>query len=465
MSESAASQGRGPASNAAETARDEMDLLPDVDVAAGRARAITELAVRVGELALSSGSSAARTESLVRRVAHAYGLPVQLDVTYSRILLSYEPLGAATPITIMRSVASNQTDYDRLERVEGLVTLVRHGEVDEETATARLNHIVAAPFSHPRWFTRLAACLLGATIALLIGGNGADMAVGAVSTLLVDEARRRLERWSLGSFFTTAVCAAIPTTLAVLALAVQHWAPTWLPRIDPSLVIAAGMVSLLAGMGTVAAAGDAIDGSFLGAGARTMEVVVTTGGIVLGLVTTLWLGRALGVTTQLEPTASQTPNHLLQLACSGLVALCFGVRFMMRAKALATTTVLGVLLWTSYLAAAWVTGSHPARVAIAALAVGFVARLLVHRLHIPLVALTSTAVAALMPGVMLYRGVFAITDEAPVDATWLLLGATYVAVGLAAGTSFGAMLAALLLYRRRDVDTTERFALVEQAHG
>ncbi|MFZ2261554.1 MAG: hypothetical protein WAV52_12595, partial [Luteococcus japonicus] len=90
---------------------------------------------------------------------------------------------------------------------------------------------------------------------------------------------------------------------------------------------------------------------------------------------------------------------------------------------------------------------------------------LVHRLHIPLVALTSTAVAALMPGVMLYRGVFAITDEAPVDATWLLLGATYVAVGLAAGTSFGAMLAALLLYRRRDVDTTERFALVEQAHG
>ncbi|MEL4357716.1 MULTISPECIES: threonine/serine ThrE exporter family protein [unclassified Luteococcus] len=465
MSESVASQGQGPASNAAETAREEMDLLPDVDVPDGRARAITELAVRVGELALRSGSSAARTEALIRRVSQAFGLPVQLDVTYSRILLSYEPLGAATPITIMRSVASTQIDYDRLERVENLVTLVRRGELDVETATARLNHLVAAPYAHPRWFGRLAACLLGATIALLIGGNGTDMAVGAVSTLLVDEARQQLERWSPGSFFTTAVCAAIPTTLAVLALAVQRWIPSWVPPMDPSLVIAAGMVSLLAGMGTVAAAGDAIDGSFLGAGARTVEVVVTTGGIVLGLVTTLWLARVLGVTTQLEPGASQNPNHLSQLVCSALVALAFGVRFTMRAKALAITTALGLLLWTSYLAAGWATGSHPARVAIAALVVGFVARMLVHWLHTPLVALTSTAVAALMPGVMLYRGVFAITDENPVDATWLLLGSTYVAIGLAAGTSFGAMLAALVLYHRRDTDPSEPFALVEQAHG
>ncbi|MGO4957061.1 threonine/serine ThrE exporter family protein [Luteococcus sp. Sow4_B9] len=455
----------GPVSNRLETASSELDLVDDGEVNPPRARAITELAVRVGELALSSGSSAARTESLVRRVASSFSLPVHLDVTYSRILLSYEPAALTTPITIIRSVAPDQTDYDRLARVEGLVREVQGGSLDLETATARLNHIAAAPFEHPRWFRLLAAGVLGAAIGLLLGGSPMDLLVSAGSTILVDVARRRLEQWTLGVFFTTAVCAAIPTTLALVVLALPHWAPWNLPPMDPSLVIAAGMVSLLAGMGTVAAAGDAIDGSFLGAGARSVEVLVTTGGIVLGLVTTLWLGRSLGVTAQLEPSASQNPNVWAQLVCSGLVALAFGVRFMMRARALATTTALGVLLWVTYLAAGWITPSHPARVGIAALVVGFTARILVHWLHLPLLALTTTAVAPLMPGMMLYRGVFAITEEDPTSATWLLLGSAYVAVGLAAGTSFGAMLAALALYRRRAGDSSQRFALVEQAHG
>ncbi|WP_420175994.1 threonine/serine ThrE exporter family protein [Luteococcus sp. OSA5] len=465
MSEESGPASSGPVANARETADSEMALVDDGRVDPHRARAITELAVRIGALALSSGSSAARTETLVRRVVGAHGLPVQLDVTYSRIMLSYEPAALAAPITIIRSVLPDQTDYDRLQRVEGLVREIHRGEVDVETATARLNHIATAPFEHPRWFRLFAAGVLGAAIGLLIGGSLMDMLVSAISTMLVDETRQQLERWTMGSFFTTAVCAAIPTSLALLVLALQHWASPALPAMNPSLVIAAGMVSLLAGMGTVAAAGDAIDGSFLGAGARIVEVVVTTGGIVLGLVTTLWLGRSLGVTAQLEPGASQNPNHWIQLVCAGMVALAFGVRFMMRTRALVTTTGLGLLLWASYLAAHWITASHPARVAIAALVVGFTARIVVRWLHIPVLALTTTAVAPLMPGVMLYRGVFAITDEDPTTATWLLLSSTYVAVGLAAGTSFGAMLAALVLYRRREGGPAERYALVEQAHG
>lgn len=119
------------------------------------------------------------------------------------------------------------------------------------------------------------------------------MAVTAVSTMLIDEVRRWLERWTMGSFFTTAVCATIPASLALVTLVLQHWAPFTMPTVNLSLVIAAGMVSLLAGTGTVAAAGDVIDGNFLGAGARILEVVSTTGGIVMGLVATLRLGRGL----------------------------------------------------------------------------------------------------------------------------------------------------------------------------
>lgn len=70
-----------------------------------------------------------------------------------------------------------------------------------------------------------------------------------------------------------------------------------------------------------------------------------------------------------------------------------------------------------------------------------------------------------MPGMMLYRGVFAITDKDPTTATWLLLGSAYVAVGLAAGTSFGAMLATIVLRRRSEDVHRGRLDLTEQAQG
>jgi len=455
----------GPAANAVETARREMALVADNDVDGRRARAITDLAVRVAALALGCGATAARTTELVHRVTDAYNLPVQLDVTYSRIILSYEPSVNASPITIMRAVRADVLDFDRLERLEHLVADVQDGQLDLPTASARVNHVAAAPFTHPRWFQLMAAALLGATIAMLIGGGALDMAVSAVSTMLVDEIRRWLERYGLGAFFTTAACAAVPTALTLLAVASQRWGlvPAGL---HPSFVIAAGMVSLLAGMGVVNAANDAIDANYLGAAARGLEVLVTTGGIVLGLMATLWAGRTVGVAARLEPDASQTPHVWLQLVAAGLVALGFGVRCMMRPRALAASTLLGVLLWGCYLAGGWVTPSHPARVGMAALAVGLVARLVTHWQRIPFVALATTATAALMPGMMLYRGVFAITDEDPAAATWLLLGSAYVAVGLAAGTSFGAMLAAIVLHwRQLHAGRREELVLVEQAHG
>lgn len=176
----------GPASNAVETAEQEMELAAADGIEVERARTITDFASHIGDLALRAGASAARTETLVRRAAGAFGLPVQLDVTYSRILISYEPTAATTPITMMRAVTPDQTDYDRLERVENLVSDVEKDDgLDLETAKARLNHITASPFEYPRWFRLAAAALLGAAIVVLLGGGPVDMVVTAVSTRCV----------------------------------------------------------------------------------------------------------------------------------------------------------------------------------------------------------------------------------------------------------------------------------------
>lgn len=68
------------------------------------ARAVVDLAMRIGETAMLCGATAAQSARMVRRVARAYRLPVHVDATYTRIMVGYHPSIAKDPITTIRVV-------------------------------------------------------------------------------------------------------------------------------------------------------------------------------------------------------------------------------------------------------------------------------------------------------------------------------------------------------------------------
>ncbi|NYM45593.1 threonine/serine exporter family protein, partial [Salmonella enterica subsp. enterica serovar Typhimurium] len=71
---------------------------------------------------------------------------------------------------------------------------------------------------------------------------------------------------------------------------------------SPSMVVAAGMISLLAGTSMVSAAQDAIDGYVVTSSGRFVDVFVQTGGIILGVMGVLWIGLKVGTPAYINPT-------------------------------------------------------------------------------------------------------------------------------------------------------------------
>jgi len=102
------------------------------------ARAVIDLAMRVGETLLSTGASASDVVATALRLTDAYGLrSVHVDVTFTSISVSYHRGPDADPMTVMRGITVRSTDFTRLERLQALVRDISVEPVEIELARAR----------------------------------------------------------------------------------------------------------------------------------------------------------------------------------------------------------------------------------------------------------------------------------------------------------------------------------------
>ena len=273
------------------------------------ARAVVDLALRVGELLLSTGASASDVVATVLRLTHAYDLQaVHVDITYTSVAVSWHGGGGADPMTVLRTVKVRSADFTRLENIQRLVREVVDGGVPVRQARERLDAVASAPHPYRRWVVTLSLAMLGAAVAALIGGSLPVMALSAATTALVDRVQRRLAHLGLPALFSQAVGAGIPTLVAVLLVGLIADRVGLLAVFTPSLVVGSGIVVLLAGLRVVGAAQDAIDGYYVTAGARVFEVLMLTLGIVLGVVAVLAVAQQLGAPMRISAPSALTAN-------------------------------------------------------------------------------------------------------------------------------------------------------------
>jgi uncharacterized membrane protein YjjB (DUF3815 family) len=253
---------------------------------------------------------------------------------------------------------------------------------------------------------------------------------------------------------------AIPTVVAVgLLVAISAGAPG-LQGISPSLVVASGIVVLLAGLSVVGAAQDAIDGYYVTAGARAFEVLVLTLGIVVGIGVILAIAQRSGVSLQFTPDPQLSTNTVVQVLAAMVVSGAFAVSAYAGRRAGFYSTLTGGLGWLAYLGAVGVGMGPAAASALAALIAGFLSQLVASRLRVPALALSMAGIVPLLPGLAVYRGLFEIVLSTPgaglSTGLTTLLGAAGVGMGLAAGVSMGTYLARPL---RVGLDRGQRHAL------
>jgi uncharacterized membrane protein YjjP (DUF1212 family) len=395
------------------------------------AHAALGLALRIGESMLAIGASAADVTATVLRVAAAYGLTsCQVDVTFTSLVVSYDRENAV-PLTAIRTVRTRGMDYTRLQGITNLAHAVGAGGLDIEEAHRRLDRVVSAPATYRRTVHALGWAGVAGSLGILLGGGWLVALIAALTTASIEQSMRVLDRRGLPLFFQQVAGAALATGVAVLLVAADV-------DVRSSLVVAAGIVVLLAGLSLVGAAEDAISGFPVTAAARAFEVVTLTAGIVVGIAGVLDLAQRARLSLDVVPASPSSAPFAVGLAASAGIAGFWALASHARPRAIGLAAMAGALAWTTFWAASGL-GSGPAVASgIAAVAIGFCGELLTERLRIPPMLVAVCGIVPLLPGLAIYQGLFAIVVDADIQGGLAaLVGASAVGLALAAGVTLG----------------------------
>ena len=395
------------------------------------AHAALGLALRIGASLLALGTPSADVTATVLRVAAAYGLnSCQVDITYTSITVSFDREDAV-PLTAMRIVSMGRIDYTRLQEVTDLARAVSQEALDVEEAHRRLDRAVSAPATYRRSVNALAWAGVAGCFGLVLGGGWLEALLAALTTALIGQVLRALNRRNLPVFFQQVVGAALATGVAVLLLA-------WDVDVRTSMVVAAGIVVLLAGLSLVSAAQDAISGFPVTAGARAFEVVTLTAGIVVGIAGVLDLAQRTGIPlTVVDPSPSLVPFPVALAASAGIAGF-WSLASHARPRAVVLAAIAGALAWTAFWAFSALGAGTPLASGVAAVVIGFCGEVLTHRLRVPPQLVAVCGIVPLLPGLAIYQGLFTIVVDADIEGgLGALVGALAVGLALAAGVTLG----------------------------
>ena len=220
--------------------------------------AVLDLAAQLGGLLLSCGTGNSDTVLQLKAVTSAYGLTrVQVDITLTSVTV-YHLIGARrTPVTAMRVVDAPSVDFDRLRRVDALLRSIRGGQISLEDAVERADAIEASPPLYRLRIIYLGWAAMAAAVSVLLGGGPSVAVVAAIVTAVIVAAIGELNVRALPPFFQNATGGFIATVAAAVAYELSGLTPF---DMQPSRVIASGIIVMLAGLTLVQSLQDGMTG-------------------------------------------------------------------------------------------------------------------------------------------------------------------------------------------------------------
>jgi uncharacterized membrane protein YjjP (DUF1212 family) len=390
-----------------------------------------DLALRIGEVVLSSGAGTADATATILAVTAAGGLRgCEVDITFISMAISYQAAADVAPETHMRVVRYRGQDYSRLTDVDRLVRRFTQGDVSREEASRELARLVSAGPPFPRWSAVLAWGVMAGGATLLLGGGWLVTLVAVVTAVLIELGNRWFSRQRLPPFYQQVAGAFFATAVALVLYAVH--AP-----VQPSLVVAAGIIMLLAGIALTGAVQDAITGYYVTAAARSLEAMLLTGGIIAGVSLGITLGIKLGLPLAIEVQTIQLADLPVMVVAGALMAVAFAYASYAPLRALlpvALVGALGSLVFTLMMRAdfgsAWST-------AAAAFAVGLGGYSLGLRSGVPPLVVVVSGTVPLLPGLTIYKGLFEVMRLGSLTGVVSLATAVAIGVAIASGVILG----------------------------
>ena len=406
-----------------------------------------DLSLRVGELLLSSGAGAADVAAQMLNVAHACGLRrVTADVTFTELAMSHQPQYDEPSMIQLRQVRYRAVDYEDLTKVDHLIRELVNGDVDREEARIQLARIVSSGHARPRWAVTVGNGIMGSGVGLMLGGDWVVMTVAFVAAVAIDFTQRQLTRRRLPAFYQQVAGGLVATLLALGVASTDVSA-------KPSQVVTASIILLLAGVNFMGAIQDALTGFPLTAGARILEAILATAGVIAGVSGGLSLAKVLGVEFgRLNPGAVNLSDLPLMALGGAITAAAYAYssyapyRSLLPIALIAATAMLVFgLVSERDLGVAWAS-------ATGALLVGLVSYSVAGRARVPALIVVVSAVVPMLPGLSIYRGL-SLLAEGGAAGMLPMVNAVAIAIALSSGVFLGEYVAQPLKREARRLES------------
>lgn len=403
---------------------------------------ILDLALRIGEAMFATGASAHDVTFAIIRVAKVYGLSgVHVDVNFNAISVSYHRGEEDWPTTMIRVVRAASPDHAKLQRLQALVVDITDG-MDLDEARLAFRVIRRTPFLYRPIVVIIARALLAVGVAILYDASPLIILLSFLAALGAAFTQAGLARLQVPLFFSQIAGGFVITVVTTVVSALGAAGIPLFTDVQPSIIVASGIVLMLSGLTVVGAAQDAIDGFALTAGGRILDLTMQTLGVVLGILIGLELARLVGVSIPLPTDAIPFGSMLAQIAGAIIIAVAVALFNGAGLRIILVSAVLSTIAIVAYSLTLTLGVQAGAASAIGALLASFIGILTARGVHVPSVAVTTAAIVPLVPGTAVFRGLLGVvhsdgTAEGMLDGVAPLVLAGSIGIGLAAGASLG----------------------------
>nr|WP_274709819.1 threonine/serine exporter family protein [Corynebacterium sp. c6VSa_13] len=404
---------------------------------------VMDLAARIGDILLSSGTANSDTKAQIHAVTSAYGLIwCHVDITLNTItIFTHMGTQRRSPVSVFRVVRHVSTDFSKLSDVDRLIRSIQAGATPPDVAERILDEIEVRPTAYGAPTALLGWGIMGGAVALMLGGTALVGVIAFFTSILIMGVNMYLDRHSLPLFFQNVFAGIIATVPASVAYGIaSHYGV----QLRPSQIIASGIVVMLAGLTLVQSLQDGITGAPVTASARFFETLLFTGAIVAGVGMGIEASSMLGV--HLPPMESIAPPNFnsgwMRVACGGIASGGFAIACYAEWSAVTLSAVAAGAGGAFYYYLFVPLGLGPVMAgSMASVIIGLAGGLLARRFQVPPLIIAIAGITPLLPGLSVYRGMYsALNDQMVVGFTNIAM-ALATACGLAAGVVLGEWIA------------------------
>lgn len=390
-----------------------------------------DLSLRIGEILLSSGAGAADVTATMIAVSQHLGLRnPDVDVTFTGLRMGYQADAEEVPVSLNRVITQRTIDYDDLTRTHEIVLDLLADRIGLDEARARVARTLSTGHWVPRWAVVLANGVIGGAVGLLFGGGAVVVGVAFAAAVGIDLLTRELSRRRIPMFYQQTAGGLLGTMLAIGTAALGVHA-------NFSLVITSSIVLGLAGIGFMGAVQDALSGFYVTAGARILEAMLATAGLIAGVSAGLGLAPRLGVSLgAIHPGTIALADAPVVLLAAVIAATAFGFTTYAPARALPAIAMTAFLSTGVYTAMSRPDIGRAWQSALAAVVIGLVSYAIGGRVGVPPLVVVVPSLVPLLPGLEVFRGLNAMS-LGQTQGILLLVSAAATTIGLAAGVILG----------------------------